>query len=318
MYYNLVGKQSRKSCNTKSEDEAKADLNRYLAALEKPIKPEKITTGAILDGYLDDHGPRTADYESLKSNVAALKYDLADLYPSDVTGAVIRRYAENQQERGIGEKPRSAGTVLKDVGILRAAFKWAVDNKWITAAEKPTFPAPVKRPPPRDRWLTRAEYARLLDACEAQHVRMFVVMALHTTKRATAILTRKWTDVRGDLLYFGEGVGNKNRGDVPINAVLSAELDRARRLATTGHIIEYGGAPVESVKTGFRGACERAGLNGVTPHTLRHTGATWLAMAGVPMAEIARLLGDSVKVTEQTYAKYHPDYLRRAVDALAA
>ena len=30
---------------------------------------------------------------------------------------------------------------------------------------------------------------------------------------------------------------------------------------------------------------------GVTPHILRHTAAAWMAMAGVPMAVIARLLG---------------------------
>jgi integrase len=54
----------------------------------------------------------------------------------------------------------------------------------------------------------------------------------------------------------------------------------------------------------------------VTPHTLRHTAATWAAMAGVPMDEIARLLGASVTVVEKIYAKWHPEYLRRAVQAL--
>ena len=42
-------------------------------------------------------------------------------------------------------------------------------------------------------------------------------------------------------------------------------------------------------------------------------------MKGVPIAEIARLLGhrDS-RMTEQVYAKYAPEYLRRAIDALSA
>jgi len=43
-----------------------------------------------------------------------------------------------------------------------------------------------------------------------------------------------------------------------------------------------------------------------------------MAMAGVPMADIARVLGHkSVRKTERVYAKYHPDYLRSAVDALS-
>jgi integrase len=44
-----------------------------------------------------------------------------------------------------------------------------------------------------------------------------------------------------------------------------------------------------------------------------------MAMAGVPMAVIARLLGHTdSRTTERVYAKHTPDYLRRAVAALSA
>lgn len=41
------------------------------------------------------------------------------------------------------------------------------------------------------------------------------------------------------------------------------------------------------------------------------------AMAGVPMRQIARFLGDSEAVVERVYAKNSPSYLRRAAAALA-
>ena len=43
-----------------------------------------------------------------------------------------------------------------------------------------------------------------------------------------------------------------------------------------------------------------------------------MAMKGVPIAEISRLLGhgDS-RITERVYAKHTPDYLRRAIEALS-
>jgi integrase len=84
-------------------------------------------------------------------------------------------------------------------------------------------------------------------------------------------------------------------------------------------VVEHGGQPVASVKTGTRAAARRAGLPGVTPHVLRHTAATWMVMRGVPIEEVARLLGhrDS-RTTQRVYAKHSPDYLRRAVDALSA
>jgi hypothetical protein len=39
-------------------------------------------------------------------------------------------------------------------------------------------------------------------------------------------------------------------------------------------------------------------------------------MDGVPLAEVARLLGDSEKTVERVYGKHAPDFLRRAVDSL--
>ena len=55
-----------------------------------------------------------------------------------------------------------------------------------------------------------------------------------------------------------------------------------------------GGRPVASVKRGFKSAVGLAKLSGkVTPHTLRHTAATWLMQRGVPVWEAAGFLGMS-------------------------
>lgn len=55
-----------------------------------------------------------------------------------------------------------------------------------------------------------------------------------------------------------------------------------------GYVIHMDGKPIKDIKKAFRGACERArlevsGPEKVTPHTLRHTTATWLMQAGVDM-----------------------------------
>jgi hypothetical protein len=39
-------------------------------------------------------------------------------------------------------------------------------------------------------------------------------------------------------------------------------------------------------------------------------------MEGVPLREVARLLGNSESMVEKIYGKHSPDYLRRAVSAL--
>jgi hypothetical protein len=55
-------------------------------------------------------------------------------------------------------------------------------------------------------------------------------------------------------------------------------------------VVEFNGKPVASVKKGFKTAVGLARLPGrVTPHTLRHTAATWLMQRGVPIWEPRRV-----------------------------
>ncbi len=84
-------------------------------------------------------------------------------------------------------------------------------------------------------------------------------------------------------------------------------------------MIEYHGRPIASIrKTLFR-AAKATGLEGVTPYTLRHTAATWMAQAGVSMWEIAGMLGHATtRMTERVYAKHGPEHMKNATQALDA
>lgn len=175
---------------------------------------------------------------------------------------------------------------------------------------------------PRDRWLTRQEAAALLDACRLPHLRLFVLLALHTAARRGAILDLTWFQVdldRGRIDYNAPGrtQTRKRRPVVPINAPLRDALVAARAGARSPYVVEYRGERVASVRRAFAAACRAAGLAGVIPHTLRHTAATWMAQAGVPLSTVAGVLGQSIARTTERYIKHHPDYLRAGVDALA-
>jgi integrase len=96
-----------------------------------------------------------------------------------------------------------------------------------------------------------------------------------------------------------------------------AALQEARQGALTPWVIEWAGRPVKSVKRGLRVAAQRAGLEHVSPHMLRHSAAVHLAEEGVGMEEIAQMLGHSnVNVTRNVYARFSPDYLAKAAAAL--
>ena len=53
-------------------------------------------------------------------------------------------------------------------------------------------------------------------------------------------------------------------------------------------VIHENGKRIGDIKKGFAAACARARLEEVSPHTLRHTAATWLMKAGVPIWEASQ------------------------------
>jgi integrase len=108
----------------------------------------------------------------------------------------------------------------------------------------------------------------------------------------------------------------KHRATVPMTGRVEAALKAAWEARTTDHVIEHGGAPVASIKKAFSAASQKAALH-VTPYTLRHSAAVWMAESGVPMEEIAAYLGHSdARTTFRHYARFSPDYLRKAATAL--
>jgi integrase len=171
----------------------------------------------------------------------------------------------------------------------------------------------VSLPPkglPRDRWLTRSEAAKLLWACwstrETQrtiptvkfplrHVARFILIGLYTGTRAAAIAAsaparaegRAYVDLERGVFYrlaIGKRVTNKRQPPVPLPPQLLSHMRRWARIGLAGeYFVTWHGKPVRSVKKGFAKAVALAGLSGVTPHTLRHTAATWLMQNGVPI-----------------------------------
>lgn len=219
----------------------------------------------------------------------------------------------------------SENTAGRELSVLGAALR----HDW--KAGRLTELVPVWLPPkpdPKDRWLTRDEAARLLRVCrdnrdQQWHLALFIRLALYTGARAEAILSLRWpqVDLSRRLIDFnppGRPRTKKGRPIIPIPGRLMAPLRAARRRGTDlGPVLHYFGEPVGSIKKAFGRACERAKLDDVTPHTLRHTCASWLAQSGVSMMVIARYLGhkDS-RTTERVYAHHSPDYLRQATEAL--
>jgi integrase len=169
-------------------------------------------------------------------------------------------------------------------------------------------------------WITRTEADRLARAAGSFHIELFILIAKNTAARSEAILDLTWDRVKHGRIDFnvpGKPRTRKRRPEVPITPELSAALHEAKKGAQTPYVVEYAGKPVRSIKKAFRRAAIRAGLPDVSPHVLRHSVATWLAGDGVPLSQIAGMLGNSEKMVEKVYAKFTPGFLAKAVKSLS-
>lgn len=306
-----TGRRHRFRLGVRSEAEGRAELARFARRADAAQALSVSTAGAIWEAYVADRERDGKGMGIYRENWKALRPAFAALTPDEIGDDTCRAYAESRF--ALGRKP---ATVATELVRLRTALNWAAKRRIIAAAPHVWVPSPGA---PRSRTLTEHEIAAILDACEAPHIRLFAVLALATGGRHSAILELTW-----DRVDFAAGSIDlrvprvvapmskrhwKGRAQVAMNGLARAALDEARAAATGAHVIEWNGRPVRSVKKAFAAAVRRAGLDGVTPHTFRHSVASLQWAAGIDPHVVARFLGHrDVKTTSQIYAKPAPAY----------
>jgi integrase len=267
------------------------------------------TIGAIMEAYLADKKGRRS-YGSMVTAWRSLKGVFGHLRPEHVTRDGCRDYTQARRKSGVSD-----GTVIKDLGVLKAALRWAKKDQGAVFELPPT-------PAPRDRYITRQEVQRLVDAADLGHVKLFIILAWCTAGRHSALLELTWDRVDFDAktvrLSTGAAHGSKGRATVRVAEWGLAALRASYEARTQNtYVIEWGGKPLKSIKRGFGEAARRAGLEDVTPHVLRHSSAVAMVGAGVSMAKVSQFLGHtSTKVTEKVYGRFQPDHMEDAARAL--
>ena len=293
----------RVSLRTTDRDEARRRFQDFVASAETAAE----TVTQILEAWRIEKSHLKAQ-KTIQFSIKALTPHFGYMKPDQVSRQACRDYTAASMAKG-----KKAGSIRRELDVLRAALKWH-DRNTPAIIEKP--PAP----PPKDRYLSRGEYEKLVAHAKTPHIWLFMILALSTAARTSALLELTWEqiDFETGLIVLAKGdETNKRRATVPMTKRAKAALQEAYRGRTCDYVIEYNGDRVASVIKAFKRTAVSAGLDDVTPHVLRHTAAVWMAEAGVPMSEISQYLGhSSSKVTETVYARYSPQYLKGAASAL--
>jgi len=303
-------------------------------------RPDAVTVSEVLALYAEEHAPHTADPKRISYAVEALVSFWGDTAVGDVTANTCRAYAR--------ERHRSANTVRRELGVLRAAIRYAWREGKLTQEVPVTLP---DKTPPRDLWLTKFEAALLLRGARAErargHLAYFILLGLYAGHRKRAILELQWlpntigghVDLVSGTIDFrrrGAAQSNKRRARIPVPQHLRVFLPHLRK-RTRLHVLEWQGKPLDNVKRSFATACRRATwlaiargrglpkggaqrrelaqsarkLRAATPHTLRHTAVTWLVAEGVPFADVGAWVGMSASMVERVYGHHSPQQHQR-------
>lgn len=181
---------------------------------------------------------------------------------------------------------------------------------------RPAAPARIERR------LSKPQFVKFLAGCVAPHMRLYAVVAVCTATRPAAILQLTWDredfDRRQiDLNPTGRVETLKRRPIIAINDTALEVLKAAHPTRSSPLVVSWAGDEILSIKKAFQSASARSGVR-ATPYTLRHTAAVWMAEGGVPMEPIAQFMGhDDMRTTIAHYARYSPDFIREAANAIS-
>lgn len=298
------------------DDKAELCLAGFILERDKPLnrQPEEVLLAQVLEDYWREHAQHTRSAQTIRHTLDRLQgpnglrvYAVSDLRPN-VQADYIRRLREQKFSRS---------TIHNEMAYLKAALRHAQKNNRIVSF--PTIDVPTGSKP-RERVLSPTEARALMEACEHTHTRDFILIALCTGQRKGVILNLKWFQVSFDngLIDFRqEDETTKRSGLVAMNTILRNRLLELKERRSTEYVLEYEGLPLKDIKRSFATACRRAGIEGVTPHTLRHSMASWAAGEGISMHEIKNILGHaSVVTTDKNYIKYSPNHTQRGVQTV--
>ncbi len=288
----------------------------------KTSEAKRRTLGEMIDRYIADvipHKPKNIKNRTLHLNwwKAQLgKYSLADTTPA-VIAEQRDKLAKEKTKHGT---LRSPSTVVRYIAALSHVFTIAVKEwGWLddNPMRKVTKP---KEPRGRVRFLSDDERSRLLAACkesDSHYLYITVVLALSTGGRRMEILGLHWQDV--DLL----------RGIITLHETKNGER---RILPLAGHALElmkehskiryvncnlvFPGKnlkdPVD-VRTPWENALKRSEIIDFKWHDLRHSCASYLAMNGASLAEIAEILGHKTLQMVKRYAHLSDAHVSKVV-----
>ncbi len=286
----------------------KTDAKRWVQETEPALRNGKYfnvaeskrhTVKELIERYEKKVLPELKSGKDRKNHLIYWKDKLGNLALSDITPAKIVECRDDLSQGNTRRNTkRSNSTVNRYLATLSHAFSIAV-MEWGWIDENPCRRvSTLKEPRGRVRYLEDDERKTLLEQCKEKSETLYtiVVIALSTGARRGEILSLRWNEVNLNkgVITMHETKNNEIRS-VPLQGLaleLVKQLSKVRRLDTDLLFPAKDNAdkPI-SIDSSWQEAVKAAGIENFRFHDLRHCAASYLAMNGASIAELAEVLG---------------------------
>ncbi|WP_322629585.1 site-specific integrase [Halothiobacillus sp.] len=318
-----------------TQTEAAIREGRYFRAPEG----KRHTLADAIARYRREFLPRLKDAKNRgrlldwwEANAGALM--LADLTPAKITEFLDRLKVEPIPSRATKTKPepryRTPATVNRYKTALSPVFT-ACTMGWGWLESNPAVRVKSgQESRGRVRFLSNEERAALLQACneatDTPELKVIVLLAITTGARRGEIIGLRWRDV--DMTRKSITLHDTKNGETRAVPLVGVALDamrewgKVRPLAADTLVFPGRSARTKDkpliFETQWQSALKRAGIEGFRFHDLRHTAASYLAMNGAGLREIADILGHKTLAMVQRYSHLTQDHKIATVERMAA
>ena len=222
-------------------------------------------------------------------------------------------YAEGRAKRGNGPRkskettrPRTAATVNRHKAGLSAIFKFAKGKGYVTVNP---VSAVASRPEnnKRVRWLSDEEREALLTACKASEwdrLHLLAIMGITTGCRLGESLGLQWSDI--DFKNRTAHLATTKNGESRVLSLPAITIATLTPFREVGDGLVFPGLKYPDKPFEFRPFWDKAlvdaGITNFRYHDTRHSCASYLAMNGCTLLEIAEVLGHKNLETTKRYS----------------
>ena len=314
----------RHKVSGRTRAEVAEKLKQLQAERDSGVQPERAYT---VQRAVDDWLAEGLDGRSART--VRLNHDVLKLVTAVIGGVELRKLTAHDVRRALVQvaAANSTRTVTLAHNALTRALRHAEANRHVAHNVAALVDTPKGQPGRPSKALTAEQAAAVLVAAEGSRLSAYVVLCLMTGIRTEEARALRWDHVDLDAASIavwrsvrlgGDTKTSKSRRTLGLPQAVVEAL-REHRMRQDGEKVAAGelwrdydlvftttvGTELDAanVRRYFRGICKAAGIGeDWTPRELRHSFVSLLSASGVPVEEIARLVGhSSSRTTEVIY-----------------